>query len=495
MPSAAAAEAPTWRPAAIRLAAICIILLPAALAPATASAKVYGVHEPDIANLSSAGVATLLSDLGAQAHRWNLDWQYVEPNAPQNGVHKYEFSIFDQVYAADVSRGIKPLIVVMSAPKWAWGAGVPQGDQPFGMPPGPEHLDDWAAFIAAAAKRYPQALGFEVWNEPDAWAFWGRGVVPIDPAAYTRVLARAQGAVESVDPCTPVIGGALATYPTTSPGVHMSVSEFVGGMVNAGAANHMDAISLHDYALGPTPPGPAQWTIPPNWVRGALASNGVRIPIWITESGVSTTGLDGVSEQGQAQSLGDLFSWFQAQPDIEALFTHRLVEHGTNPLERELGYGLVHPGTFAAKPAFSAMRAAIAAIGQPTDPRGALQASIPVRQKVTRRGKLKVTVRCLECCSVRADGKLRLRVRGAGKRHYRLRSDESSLTGNGPAILELQLRRKQRRVLRRSADRIRGRLRAVVTVVATDSTGTTQRRRIKAKLNAGHGRRLGTPRG
>jgi polysaccharide biosynthesis protein PslG len=483
---------------ATRLATICIAMLPAlfAAAGASARAKVYGVHEPDIANLSSAGVAAMLSDLGAKAHRWNLQWQFAEPNAPQNGVHNYKFSIFDQVYAADLARGIRPLIVLMSAPKWAWGDGVPQGDQPFGMPPGPEHLDDWAAFVGAVAKRYPQALGFEIWNEPDAWAFWGRGVVPIDPAAYTRVLARAHGAVKSVDPCAPVVGGALAAYPTTSPGVHMSVSEFVGGMLRADAANHMDAISLHDYAVGPAPPGPAQWAIPPGWVREALARNGVSVPIWITESGVSTTGLNAVTEQGQAQSLADLVRWFQAQPDLEALFTHRLVEHGVNPLERELGYGLVHQGTFAAKPAFSAIRAAASSIAQqPADLGPSLQASIPVRQRVGQRGKLKVTVRCPDCCSVRAHGKLKLRVKGAGKRRYRLHADQASLTGSGPAILELQLRRKQRRALRRSADRIRGRLRAVVTVVATNRTGATQQHRIKAKLVARHGRRVGAPRG
>jgi hypothetical protein len=44
---------------------------------------------------------------------------------------------------------------------------MPRYDQPHGIPPGAAHLDDWRAFLAPAARRYPQALGFEIWNEPD----------------------------------------------------------------------------------------------------------------------------------------------------------------------------------------------------------------------------------------------------------------------------------------------------------------------------------------
>ncbi len=348
-------------------------------APATASGKLFGIHELT-STARAPAVASMLSDLGARSHRWDLSWQYVEPRPPQNGVHSYSFSIADRLYAADLARGIRPLIVLMSAPKWAWGDDVPHGDQPFGMPPGAEHLDDWAAFVAAAARRYPQALGFEVWNEPDTWAYWGRGVVPIDPVAYTAVLTRAHSAVKSVNTSTPVVGGALAAYPSTLDGLHMSVDEFVGGMMRAGAAKYMDAISLHDYTVGPTPPGRAEWAIPPGWMRAALASSGVSLPIWITESGVSTTGPGAVSDQGQGQGLVELYRWFQAQPDMEALFVHRLYEHGAPLLDRELGYGLMRQdlwGRWKPKPAFDALRAVTHQSAPPATEPGLLDRLLP----------------------------------------------------------------------------------------------------------------------
>ena len=101
-----------------------------------------------------------------------------------------------------------------------------------------------------AAHRYPGAVGFEIWNEPDAWNYWGRGLLPIDPVAYTNVLSSAHDAIKSVSPSMPVIGGALAPYPTTVAGVHLSVNDFVGAMLRAGAADDMDGISLHPYPSG-----------------------------------------------------------------------------------------------------------------------------------------------------------------------------------------------------------------------------------------------------
>lgn len=461
----------------------CILGIALALlaSPAAASEKVIGVHETSTGDQ----IATALADLGSQGQRFNLDWQYIEPQPPQNGVHSYHFSAPDSAYAADLAHGIRPLMVLVNAPKWAWGSGVPQGSQPFGMPPGPSHYDDWAAFVKAAARRYPQALAFEVWNEPDAWPFWGRGVVPLSPAAYTDVLHRAYDSVRSVDACTPVLGGALAAYPSTVSGDHLSVDDFVGGMMRAGAASYMDAFSVHDYVTGPAPPDGSRWAVPPGWVRAALAANGVKMPIWITEAGVSTTGDGAVTPQGQAQGLTALYGWFQAQPDIDALFIHSLLDHGTSSLDRESGYALIGNGLLFSgpTPAYYALRSAIAQSPPATSATGlAFHISIPAHQHVIRSGKLRVLASCLGCCSLQAKGRLKLHLRGTGAIRYRLRSDSSSERTDRSIALTLRLRHKQKKRLRSRAHRVGKRLRAQVTVVARDADGGIERRTITATL-------------
>ena len=81
--------------------------------------------------------------------------------------------------------------------------------------------------------------------------------------------------------------------------------------------------------------------------------------IMITEAGVSTTGAAAISEQGQAQSLVNLYNWFLAQPDVRALFIHSLFERWTDPSSPEVGFGLIHQGsTLQPKPAFYALQLA-----------------------------------------------------------------------------------------------------------------------------------------
>jgi hypothetical protein len=448
---------------------------------AAASEKVFGIHETSTGNQ----VASMLQALGARNQRFNLDWQYVEPQPPQNGVHSYHFSAPDAAYAADLAHGIRPLMVLLDAPQWAWGSGVPQEPQPYGMPPGPSHYDDWAAFVKAAARRYPRALAFEVWNEPDTAPFWGRGVVPLNPVAYTQVLQRAYDSVKSVDACTPVLGGALAAYPSTVNGVHLSVDDFVGGMMRAGAARFMDAISFHDYVTGPAPPDGNRWAVVPGWVRSALAANGVQMPIWITEAGVSTTGAGAVSAQGQAQGLSALYQWFQAQPDIKALFVHSLLDHGSGSFDRESGYALIANGLLSSgpTPAYYALRNSLAQSPPASAASGlAFDVEIPAHQHVIRSGRLRVTSSCLGCCSVRAQGTLKARLRGGGRVRYRFSPDSSPLSTASSTDLTLRLRRKQARRLRARASRIRGRLSVQVAVVAVDEHGATEQRNLVAKL-------------
>ena len=342
-------------------------------------------------------------------------------------------------------------------------------------------------------------MGFEVWNEPDAWAFWGRGVLPVDPVAYTQVLERAYDAVKSVTPWIPVIGGALAGYSSTVPGVHMSVNQFVGEMLQAGAANYMDGISVHLYTGGPTPPAPADYEPPVLWLRSTLSQYGTQMPIWVTESGVSTTGPSAVSETGQAQSLVRLYRWFQSQPDVKAIFIHSLFERWTDPSSAEVGFGLIHQGSqLEPKPAFAALQQAVggrATTGpqiditsepspgtEPPSQQLRFEGSIPADQSALRNRRLLVNVTCRSTCEVKARGILSAPVQGAKPIIYRLSPTEWSAATGAHATLALRLRRSKSQPSLGRGDHFRDLVQARVSLVARSNAGLTMNRTLQAKL-------------
>ena len=98
-----------------------------------AGSTIYGIHEPNSWHRPSGAptpdqVASMLQGLGAEAQRWTIPWNQVERNAPVPvlGLHSYNFDDYDSMYQADLAHGIKPLIVVINSPPWAFPSGVPK---------------------------------------------------------------------------------------------------------------------------------------------------------------------------------------------------------------------------------------------------------------------------------------------------------------------------------------------------------------------------------
>ena len=83
----------------------------------------------------------------------------------------YDWATEDATYALALEAGLKPLIVLATAPCWAHPS-VPCGRHK-AVRPDPDYVDEFGDFARAAAKRYPEAVGFEVWNESNLPAFWG----------------------------------------------------------------------------------------------------------------------------------------------------------------------------------------------------------------------------------------------------------------------------------------------------------------------------------
>ncbi len=304
-------------------------------------------------------IAGLVASLGASSQRFVIDWRLAEPRPPR-GAHRYRFERFDPMYRADLRRGVRPLLVALNAPRWAADPG--SSSAPFvNNPPAAGHIADWQAFLRAVAYRYPEALGIEIWNEPNLATFWGGGSeTRPDPDRYTELLRAGYAAVKSVSRRLPVIGGALAANQLASPRGNIPAREFADSMFADGAAAYMDGISLHPY---PGTGGVRQTLAGLEQVEQARDEAGAATPLWVSEVGVTTTGPDRVSESQQAAELVEICEVLVRNPAVEAVYFHNLIaRHGSlqNP---EPGFGLVQAlpdGVLRPKPAFNALRASLA---------------------------------------------------------------------------------------------------------------------------------------
>ena len=461
-----------------------------------AGATIFGIHEPNswrvnYPQVTPDQVAGLIADLHGESHRYPIDWQYVEPNAPSGGVHQYDFSTYDAMYRADVAKGIRPLIFVTNAPSWAWASDIPRSGQPYGFPPGPDHLDDWGAFCAEVAKRYPKAIGIEVWNEPNSSGFWGLGSpqeMP-DPAQYTQVLAKAYQSIKAENPAMNVIGGALAPFGPGEAGTRVAIRDFLTGMLAAGAADDMDALSFHTYAGDTSVSGPALFSWAVKLVRSAEEARGVHLRLWLTEVGATTTGPSALSPDGQADALVSFTKWVQTQPDIDAFYVHALTEPTQNQGDAEKGFALVSGDAypFTPKPAFDALRKAVAAPPPPSTPGSALGAlHLKLRghrtQRLSHGHRIVVRARCDRTCTAKASGRLQVAQKGRVLR-ARLAVAQVSIPGGKRGRFNLVIDAPTRRVLRHRLARGSA-ARARISVAAKDDSGNNDVKTISVSLRS-----------
>ena len=284
-----------------------------------------GVATPDQA-------AAALDTIGAEVDRVQIDWRNIERTP---GV--YRFETFDRIYAADLARGIRPLFNLAYAPTWADGDACAAVTGTCLASPLPEFYDDYARALAAIAQRYPRAIGVEVWNEPNLPFFWRPAP---DPAGYAALLAESYEAVNAVAPEMKVAGASIVD--TSAVGA-VGATAFLEAISDAGAAGAMDAISMHAYGGSEVTGGRAVQEV--GSVRAWRDSAGISsTPIWITETGATTTGSGSVTEVVQASMVETLNRRLAAERDVEMLLFHTLLEptmYGSG--NRETGFGVLRP--------------------------------------------------------------------------------------------------------------------------------------------------------
>lgn len=305
-------------------------------------------------------------DVGARWVRADLPWGDVQPSSPD----QYRWSRFDRVVAAAAKRHLTLLPILAYTPPWARQPGCTSDKCR------PADPAVFAAFAAAAAARYaPSGIHtWEIWNEPNTRDFWKPRPAP---AAYTMLLRATSRALRHEDPSAQVILGGLAA--AHSQGGSLSPADFLAAVSARGGNRLVDAVGYHPYTYPYLASDRTPWGTPWEDISGlesVLSAHGTPgMPVWITEYGAPTDGpgpaSDGragtidatthVTEQRQAAIAADVVRTAAVTPHVDALFWYSDRDLGTDTTSRENFFGL-RRADGSAKPAFSALRRAIAAL-------------------------------------------------------------------------------------------------------------------------------------
>ena len=191
------------------------------------------------------------------------------------------------------------------------------------------------------------------WNKPPA----------NDAAMYTDLLRRTYKAIKAVRPGAIVVGGSIAG----------ANEAFLSGMLDAGAGDYMDMLSIHLYVYRQGWPAHVAADAPGSagaerFIQVATARHnlvrqrtGKDMKILVTEAGFHTNFGAGVNaparEQLAAEYVTELYKRARTAPFIEGIWWFNLKDHIREKNGALVTFGLVRTND-TRKPAFAAFKAA-----------------------------------------------------------------------------------------------------------------------------------------
>jgi hypothetical protein len=296
--------------------------------------KTIGVADSDIYGLTLADGFTMdtvamdkhldeLQALGVNTIRVLVPWSGNQPVPPGTLPAEWEATFWqrsDYLINQAAERGMGVLAVLNSTP--FWGADTDEGGWGAGAAPDPVKFAEYAKTVA---QRYGVKIAaYEVWNEPNAVPYW----TPVpDPVAYTEVLKAAYTAIKDAngiigaDPTDPTVVAGVLGAVVNFGDLAMDPRQYLATMYANGAKGFFDALSFHPYQYttkfsegeyNPAEPwkadSPLEMLIA---MRQTMMINGDEaLKIWATEYGLPTEGVNGVTQEQQAEFIRDfLDSW------------------------------------------------------------------------------------------------------------------------------------------------------------------------------------------
>jgi hypothetical protein len=320
--------------------------------PGLAAGQRYGFNDGGLTNgeLPRSTFLAGLRDSHATLHRVNINWQGYEFERGKFSSTFWERP--DRDYNDELNQGVKQIITLLGAPYWALTPAGRGSTSPGGgwrcdgqrgstcaAPPNvrdPAIRDAWMNWVRQVVKRYPQAAGIEVWNEPNIRWSWFQDQ---DPDLYALMVKSASEAVRSVNPKMPVITAGMGPYLGPSNGDLTDYAYMLYRIYEIAGAGSFDAISWHAYACNRssdrTPHDNVQKHL--DVVRGVRNHFGdTNKPLWLTETGAPTGSPQSgacattFSEAQQRSALTDLLDWTGQQQavshDLPVVLVHTLFD-------------------------------------------------------------------------------------------------------------------------------------------------------------------------
>ena len=168
----------------------------------------------------------------------------------------------------------------------AWDCTLPVRDGNPETTADDEYFDAYIRYVDFVSKSLAgKVAAYEIWNEPDIKYFNTKDATAAD---YTEMLKAAYRTIKKNDPDVTVLGGAIALQ-----------TDFIDGMMKAGAGECMDGLSVHYYLGKSAPEERARNRL--DEYRDVLVKYGYdKMPVWVTETGWANSNVD---EQTQAQYI------------------------------------------------------------------------------------------------------------------------------------------------------------------------------------------------
>ncbi|MEK7643595.1 MAG: cellulase family glycosylhydrolase [Patescibacteria group bacterium] len=314
----------------------------------------------ELSKISSSGLKRQLDqmvDLGITWIRFDIEWGLVQYSTPT----KSNWASYDTLVKAANAHKLNSLAILLFTPEWARDSACRGGAK---CPP--KNPAQFATFAVEAVNRYKN-MGvhhWEIWNEPNNYAFWA---TKADCVAYTQLLKATYPAIKKADPKAVVVLGGL------SPGVtdnnNISPLDFLECVYKNGGKNYFDAVGDHPYTFPELPSGHrdntwGQMSTAPRNLRSIMVAYGdSNKKIWITEYGAPTNGPDSrrfVSEDRQGQIVTDALRLYKGYDWVGPLFWYSLKDNGTATTSSENFFGLTYADS-TEKPAYFTMKSVISA--------------------------------------------------------------------------------------------------------------------------------------
>lgn len=314
--------------------------------------------------------AALIRNVGGNAQRTGIQWKAVEPARGQR--NESALAWVDAMETELRANGMRAILVVWEAPTWANDYGscpvtdlpciYKSRDQQLQRFAPPKDINAYASFLAWVAQRYPEAA-IETWNEPNIKGFWNANPWP-DAARMARMQCATYDAIKAANPSTTVLAPGLSLVITQS-ATSYPYLEFMHSLYQQMGRVCWDALSVHIYAGrnidGPDSVAAKAFRI----IRNLRAQYGDTTPIWITETGATTSGNEG-GDHGHTRRTPEqqrdinraAVNEFLSTPDVGAVIIHTLRDRPIwiydNPNDPktgiQYGFGVLYDGEGPAPP-------------------------------------------------------------------------------------------------------------------------------------------------